>query len=635
VGISFTGSAPVFITGDIGKSISAGPGIGYIGALGGATAVDPTTSATLYPQATVDIIDDFTSTAPIAVGGWRLRGAPNAFAALGSVPLPGEWFNSRILGPGARQQLYTFSTCPMDSDTAPNSSGGTNVYPPPPGADCFRTLDIGSHVLFDDAVLQLHDLTSASQATVELLSVVRVTFPDFQGNQQVQPAASGTWSIETDSFTPANGYPLAVCFFQGRLCFAGTAAQPTTIWLSVTGDYENFAKGNQDDDSIDEPLNSGFREPIQWLAAYQGVIAAGTLESEYIISGGASTFGGNGAAITPSNFSDTIQSRYGVSPIQPIFVENDLVYVQRTLLTAYQFSYDIQQSVYGSKNLNILHDLITTAGFREIVYHQIPLRVIWFTDLAGALISLTYERDQDVWAWARHNTGHEDDDKFVSVCSIPNSQGQPGDDLWCVVRRTIMGTPTYTMEVMAPSGMQPNGRALSLYSDSAAIVREATPFTTISGLDYLEGRPVYVTVEDAEGFSVLGPYTVAAGTIDFHHQMPNGILSCMVGLNYLSHAQTVRLEIAGGPTVQGLTKRWVKAKLRLWNSVGININGTQVSFRAPDNEMTMGLTPNPVPLDVEVTNLGHDKEGRVQIEQRQPLPSTVLSLFGTVTIGEI
>jgi hypothetical protein len=51
--------------------------------------------------------------------------------------------------------------------------------------------------------------------------------------------------------------------------------------------------------------------------------------------------------------------------------------------------------------------------------------------------------------------------------------------------------------------------------------------------------------------------------------------------------------------------------------------------------MTMGLTPNPVPLDVEVTNLGYDTAGRVTIEQRQPLPSTVLSLFGIVTIGEI
>jgi hypothetical protein len=108
-----------------------------------------------------------------------------------------------------------------------------------------------------------------------------------------------------------------------------------------------------------------------------------------------------------------------------------------------------------------------------------------------------------------------------------------------------------------------------------------------------------------------------------------------VELNYTSHAQTVRLEIAGGPTVQGLLKRWVKAKLRMYRSVGININGTQVSFRAPSDEMTMGLDPGTTVFDVEVTNLGHDREGRVQIEQRQPLPSTVLSLFGIVTIGEI
>lgn len=622
-GITFTASNPVFIKGDVGKSIVAGPGVGYIGAVGGASAVDGTTGATLYPEATVDIIDDFASTAAIAAGSWFLRGSPNAYAAIGATS-GGNWFNSRQLGPGARQVLHTYATPPLDSDTAPNSSGGTNTYVEPAHTDCFRTLDLGSYILFQGAVLQIHAVTDSAHVDVELLSVIRVTFPDFQGNQQAQPAASGTWSIETVSFSAANGYPRACCFFQDRLAFAGTASQPNTIWLSVVDDFENFAKGNQADDSIDDTINSGFREQIQWLAAYQGVIAAGTLESEYIISGGASTFGGNGAAITPDNVSDTIQSRYGVSSIQPIFVENDLVYVQRALLTAYQFSYDIQQSVYASKNLNVLHDLITTAGFKEFSYHQIPYRLLWFVDTAGNLVSLTYERDQDVWAWARHFTGADNGDQVISVAVIPSDNGL-GDDLWLNVKRGS----TYNIELISVN-LPPESLL-----DAASIFTSATPVTSISGVTYLAGRTVYLrTSNSLVDWAVLGPYVVpAGGTIDFSRALPEGALNVIVGLPYTSTIQTVRLEIAGGNTIQGLIKRWARAWVRVYNSVGITINGQAVPFRTPSDPMTQGVPPETI--DVLINDLTYDRDGRVLIQQTQPLPSNILALFGSVNVGEI
>jgi hypothetical protein len=54
------------------------------------------------------------------------------------------------------------------------------------------------------------------------------------------------------AWNSVNGYPSTVTYYQQRLFFAASAAQPQTIWASRTGDYKDFGKNLpiQDDDRI-------------------------------------------------------------------------------------------------------------------------------------------------------------------------------------------------------------------------------------------------------------------------------------------------------------------------------------------------------------------------------------------------
>src|SRR5262245_26691673 len=72
-----TTSASAFLAGDVGRQIKSGPGRGVITAVGGATS------------ATLDILDDFTTTGPIAAGEWSLDGSPNAgsLTTTGTMPV--------------------------------------------------------------------------------------------------------------------------------------------------------------------------------------------------------------------------------------------------------------------------------------------------------------------------------------------------------------------------------------------------------------------------------------------------------------------------------------------------------------------------------------------------------------------
>ena len=69
-------------------------------------------------------------------------------------------------------------------------------------------------------------------------------------------ATSGTTQWSEGSFSTKNGFPRAVAFYEERLYFAGTTAQPQTIFGSVTGDFENHTPGTEDDAAINVTIAS-------------------------------------------------------------------------------------------------------------------------------------------------------------------------------------------------------------------------------------------------------------------------------------------------------------------------------------------------------------------------------------------
>ena len=644
---NFTTSAPFWLAGDVGRFVVVGSGIAY---------VTQVTSSTI---AVVNVVDSFAS-GSAAAGTWFIRGAPSGILCLGFIDGSNNFHATTTFGPST-QACYSFATYPINLDST--ASIGF--------LDCFRPQDIGNYLVIGGATAFIGNVVDAHSITVQILnSVIQTTVPftnPTTGASAIimQAQSGGTWTIEVPSFGGGHGNPGAVCFFQDRLMLASTTDQPQTVWGSQTGDYENFSKGTLDSDALDEEINSGFREPIYWLAAYQGQIAAGTPESEYIISSGAGSGGvggGLGAAITPTNFSAAIQSRYGVANIQPLFIESHLLYIQRAMQTVYEFAYDIYQGIFGSKNLNILHDLVTTSGWKEVAYAHMPYRLVCFIDNSGNLCTLTYNREQDVWAWARHYTGQDSasGDGFESVASILSPNGL-NDQIWFVTSRTINGVTGGYIEVLDPGD--------GIVAGDMATVGTFNPAKgTITGLGYLLGRTVWVNAVTSGGgaAAVFGPYTITStGQI----QLPVGITvtSVQVALPACSQLVTVRPEIqGGGQTIQGLLKNWNRIWARLYNTINVKINGSRVAFRQPSMPMGQGVPApvntnpdvtaaegaqpdsniynpivlNPAPaytfatFDERIENLGYDRDGRIVIQQDLPLPATVLALFGQMGVGD-
>ena len=62
-------------------------------------------------------------------------------------------------------------------------------------------------------------------------------------------APTTTW--DEQSYSSLRGFPAAVTFHENRLVFAGTLAQPDSIWFSKIASYYNFNVGEaKDNESI-------------------------------------------------------------------------------------------------------------------------------------------------------------------------------------------------------------------------------------------------------------------------------------------------------------------------------------------------------------------------------------------------
>ncbi len=411
----------------------------------------------------------------------------------------------------------------------------------------------------------------------------------------------GAWSATT-------GYPSAVTFFEERLAFGGSTSQPQTVWLSRTGDYEDMEptemEGNiTDDHALTYTIGSNQVNAIKWLSSNVGLLI-GTVGGEFAM------FGGNDNPLTPTNVTVRRQSAYGSFDPSPVTVGTSTLFVQRSGKKIRELAFNPESGTYLAPDKTLIAEHITSPYIVEMSYQQEPDSVVWCVRSDGVLVSFTINTFQEVEAFARHIT----DGAFESVATIPSPDGSQ-DQTWFIIRRTINGTTKRYVEYMDSSLYVDSGLS---YSGSAT--------TTVSGLSHLNGKTV-----DINGNGAVYPQeTVSAGSVTLDGPAATSI---QVGLHFTPKLVTLRPEVQmpNGGTSQGRPKHWAEIFVRVYQTLGLTINGDEYTFRSGSDPMD--AEPPLFSGDVRVSLSGWSKEGQNTIRQDQPLPSTILGLFGTLDVG--
>lgn len=458
----------------------------------------------------------------------------------------------------------------------------------------WRTTDVGKYVKVNRGLARITAYTSTTVVSAELRAVADATIG----------APAGSWSLESSVWNSVSGYPGACTLYQQRLYLAGSTGYPQTVWGSRIGEYLNFELGILDDDAMQIALSSDQINPITHVAQINALVAL-TYGGEFTLSGGVEK------PIAPTNISVKAPSVYGCNRVRPIRAGNELLFWQRASRKLRAFGYRFNEDTYSAPDIAVLADHLTEGGIIDMAYQHEPESIIWLVRADGVLISVTFEREQDVIAWAQHTT----DGAFERVASIPAEDGS--DHVWFIVRRTIDGVTKRYIERMDAS----------LNTDSTITGANVAGSTVWTGLDHLEGKTVDVV---ADGVA-LNTQVVTGGQITI--ERPAFVVE--IGLHYKTTVVTLTPEIAGAEgTIQAAALRSSRVILRFLNTVGCEFNGDPIPFR----QFGAGVLDNvvtPFTGDMDVTNLGFAKgSAELTIEQDQPYPWHLLAVIRTLTANQ-
>ncbi|WP_017773846.1 ubiquitin-activating E1 FCCH domain-containing protein [Paraburkholderia kururiensis] len=237
--------------------------------------------------------------------------------------------------------------------------------------------------------------------------------------------------------------PSCTCYYQQRQVYGGMVNAPEELVFSKSGDFLNmdYSSPSRADDSIEVSLASQQVNAIKHMIGMNSLIVL-TASGAWRVDGGAQS-----TALTPSAIEAVPQAYRGCSDVPPIAIDYDILYVQARGATVRDLQYNFYVNLYTGVDITVLSShLFVGHQIIEWAYAEEPYKLIWCVREDGILLSLTYLKEQDVIAWARHDTAG----KFRSVCSIIE-----GDEnaVYFVVERNINGRYLQFIERMASRNM--------------------------------------------------------------------------------------------------------------------------------------------------------------------------------------
>ncbi|QDP61539.1 MAG: hypothetical protein Unbinned8596contig1000_52 [Prokaryotic dsDNA virus sp.] len=357
-----------------------------------------------------------------------------------------------------------------------------------------------------EGVARVTGYTNETTVTIQI-------YQDFGSTSATRDWYEGQWS-------EFNGYPSSVALYEGRLWWAGKRR----LWGSVSDAYTSFDDSLEGGDApVQRTIGFGPVDVVDWLAISSRLLM-GVASDE--ISVRSSSFG---ETLTDTNTNLKSGSSQGVASIEPVRIDDDILFVQRARKRLFRLTYDTARDSHRAMDMLTLNQsIINNSMIRKIaVVRQPETRVFAILENGNGLV-LTYDSAEDVKAWSRFSTNGD----MLDIVVLP-SDGE--DKLYIVVRRD-------------------NGTFLERLSDFENVEkypydshkRYESPGSLLSGLEHLANMNVKVW---ADG-QILGDYTVSqTGALNIGASYSNVV----VGLSYT--AEYISNKLSGFVRYSTLTTR--------------------------------------------------------------------------------
>ena len=289
---------------------------------------------------------------------------------------------------------------------------------------CNATITINTPT--QDGIARITSFTSPTLVTANVIVPFASTDASYRWYE-------GAWSND-------EGWPGAFTFFEERAVYGGTKNQPQTLWISWSADFEKFDDAKTPDSAFWVTMGSDKRNGIRWLSGLEA-LCIGTNGGEWRMKATSLD-----ERLTWENFDLKQQTSYGSKKIQPLAVGTAVLFVDTVGRKIREMTFVDSKQKFEAPDLAALAEHITLGGITSIAFQKNPDLILWCTLTTGKLLSMVYERDQNVIAWAYHPLGGTSA-SCDSVCVTPSTNE---DVVTLCVARTVDGSTVRHIEQMQP-----------------------------------------------------------------------------------------------------------------------------------------------------------------------------------------
>lgn len=298
------------------------------------------------------------------------------FAAIAFIFVPAYDFNADYFG-----ATVTFT---------PSATSGTNISITAANATPFTPAHVGGLFEGNGGIVRI---TAYNSPTV----VHGYTIQDFVNTNAIP---GGLSFVGEPAWSATRGWPVVSTYFQQRLWFGGSPLIPNGIWGSVINLVYSF------DDSETLADNA-----ISWYPANgsANVIVALTSARSLIVhtnTGNYSTPLGTEIPLTPTNFVLTEHNKFGVTAIQPVYIDNQIIFVDGSGNNVINMIWEITQQSLVTNNISVPSSGLIIQPVDMAAFAQPNFTdgfYVLFVNNDGTMAVLQTLHEQTILAWTLQN----------------------------------------------------------------------------------------------------------------------------------------------------------------------------------------------------------------------------------------
>lgn len=491
-------------------------------------------------------------------------------------------------------------------------------------------------------------------------------------------------------FSSSTNYPGAVAYFEQRRCFGGTLTEPQNVWMSNSGTENIF--------SYQIPVQADNRIEFQVAAREANTIRHMIPLGQLVLLTGAGEWrvtSIDNDALTPENISVRPQSYIGSSNVQPVVVNNNVVFAANRGGHIRELGYNNDAGGYLTGDLSLrathLFDNLTIA---DLAYSKAPTPFVWCVSSNGRLLGMTYIPEEQLASWHWHDT----DGLIKSVACIAEGNEDRvyvtvnRNGTWSVQRLgalaiTDLEDTTYADAYLTFDGTVTSGSTMTVsggstwgYSDTLTLTASddefAYPGTTDVGDQVVlyDGDTEYrieitqvdsATVAKGRALTVIpaslrnaaqGTWAFARGSFSGLSHLNSRTVVCLadgnvvdasvsggsmdldtpavkvcVGVPYTSEMYTLPMALQVEALAQGRTKNVNKAWLRVVDSNDFELGPLNGDLSTVDVD---AAEAGMTTGEVSINlNPSWTDGGQVHIRQTDPVPLTVVGMTLEISVG--